>query len=579
MARTETIKINFDIQTASINKLEDSLAQVQDELKSISQTDPKFDQLSKEAATLTNQLNKANKAAEGFTDEKKFMAADGAIQALAGSLSAVVGTLGLLGIESEVLGDFEKKAASAIAVTMGINDISKGFKQIRDTGMLATAQVELFGNVSKRALIGTGIGILVLAVGALALNWDKVTSALKGATAEQKVYKDVAEDVTKQQTEFLSSVLKTTDQLKLAQQGFTDKEKALEDYNKEFGKTLGYAKDLNEAEELLNTNTPIHLKALEQRALANAFYAAAAEEAVKQAKGEAGELDFWDKATAAFKGAGNAAGTATALIGQGVGNIIKSQETYNDLLEAGNNATQKGLDLEKQKTKGTGQDPDKENPETEAIKKRSAVTSVLVGDLGKLTEAEKQNNELAALAKKNTDENTSATRKKNAAVEVEIEEEYAKGEAMYATGQAMGALGTLIGQETAAGKALASAQALINTYLGVTEVLKQKSTLPSPFDVIVKVANVATILASGLAAVKNINKVNVSRSGGAGGGGGGINQTAAQPPAINIGGAATTSQAPESQGVQSTVRAYVLTGDVSSSQEADARLNKRRSLG
>jgi len=157
--------------------------------------------------------------------------------------------------------------------------------------------------------------------------------------------------------------------------------------------------------------------------------------------------------------------------------------------------------------------------------------------------------------------------------------EYAKAEAMYATGEAMGALGDVIGQETAAGKALASAQALINTYLGVTEVLKQESTLPSPFDVIVKVANVATILASGLAAVKNINSVPVSTTGTASGGGGGINQTAAQPPAIDIGGAVEAAGAPETQTVQSTVRAYVLTGDVNSSQEANARLNNRRTLG
>ena len=39
------------------------------------------------------------------------------------------------------------------------------------------------------------------------------------------------------------------------------------------------------------------------------------------------------------------------------------------------------------------------------------------------------------------------------------------------------------------------------------------------------------------------------------------------------------TQAPEIPTVQPTVRAYVISGDVSSSQEAEARLNRRRSLG
>ena len=108
MARTETIKINFDIQTASINELEKELAQINDELKDMAQNDAGFDEKAKEAAKLTNQLNKANKAAEGFTDEKKFQAADGAIKVLAGTLATTVGTLGLIGIESEAFAEMEK---------------------------------------------------------------------------------------------------------------------------------------------------------------------------------------------------------------------------------------------------------------------------------------------------------------------------------------------------------------------------------------------------------------------------------------------------------------------------------------
>jgi len=76
-------------------------------------------------------------------------------------------------------------------------------------------------------------------------------------------------------------------------------------------------------------------------------------------------------------------------------------------------------------------------------------------------------------------------------------------------GNSIGQLSELIGRDTVAGKALGIAQATINTYQGVTEALKQKSVLPSPFDVVAKVINVATILASGFKAVKSITAVQV----------------------------------------------------------------------
>lgn len=76
-------------------------------------------------------------------------------------------------------------------------------------------------------------------------------------------------------------------------------------------------------------------------------------------------------------------------------------------------------------------------------------------------------------------------------------------------GNSIGQLSQLVGQDTIAGKALGIAQATINTYQGVTEALKQKSVLPSPFDTVAKVINVATILASGFKAVKSITSVQV----------------------------------------------------------------------
>ncbi len=79
--------------------------------------------------------------------------------------------------------------------------------------------------------------------------------------------------------------------------------------------------------------------------------------------------------------------------------------------------------------------------------------------------------------------------------------------------KAFESLNSLVKQQTIAGKSLAIGQATVNTYQGATEILKQKSTLPSPFDFITKAINFAATIAAGLGAVKSISGVGFARGG------------------------------------------------------------------
>ena len=146
----------------------------------------------------------------------------------------------------------------------------------------------------------------------------------------------------------------------------------------------------------------------------------------------------------------------------------------------------------------------------------------------------------------------------------------------------LGQLSDLAGKDTVAGKALGIASATINTYVGVTEALKQKSTLPSPFDVVAKVANVATVLATGFKAVKAITSVKVPYGGGGGAaptpislGGGSVPSA----PSFNVVGTSGQNQIAQSLGNQAPVKAYVVSGDVTSAQSLDRNIVKTATLG
>jgi len=173
--------------------------------------------------------------------------------------------------------------------------------------------------------------------------------------------------------------------------------------------------------------------------------------------------------------------------------------------------------------------------------------------------------------------------KASADTKVKIEEQLlqVRRNQLNETANAIQNLTTIVGRDTVAGKALGIATALINTYQGASEAIKQKSTLPSPFDVIAKVANVGAIIATGLRTVKAITSVQVP---GVGGG--------ASPATPNVQVAAPITPAPtpqvtstllNAQAIQqlgsATNRAYVLESDVTNSQERIRRINRAARLG
>jgi hypothetical protein len=137
---------------------------------------------------------------------------------------------------------------------------------------------------------------------------------------------------------------------------------------------------------------------------------------------------------------------------------------------------------------------------------------------------------------------------------------------------AMVSLGSIIGEQTAAGKALGIASALINTYIGASEVIRAKSVLPEPFGTISKIANVAAIVATGIKSVKAITSVNVPGAA-SGGGGQNINSNIAAPlsPQASV---TTLNQAQVNQIGNIASKAYVVESDVTGNQERIRRLNR-----
>ena len=211
--------------------------------------------------------------------------------------------------------------------------------------------------------------------------------------------------------------------------------------------------------------------------------------------------------------------------------------------------------------------------EQETIRLQAIVDNANAGTQAKI-DAEIALNEF----KQQSDEQDVARAKEISAARIEItnEEEAAKRAALEGYAGALSTISGLISQETAAGKGLAIASSLINTYAAITGQLDAFAKVPVPGYAIAQA--IATGVA-GFAAVKKIASVKVP------GGGGGSSQTGSMPttptpPAFNVVGASGETQLADAIGgqTQKPTRAFVVSNDVTTAQELDRNIIEGASI-
>ena len=166
-----------------------------------------------------------------------------------------------------------------------------------------------------------------------------------------------------------------------------------------------------------------------------------------------------------------------------------------------------------------------------------------------------------------------------ARVQIDLDEKQARMDAATAAADALGNLANIIGEQTAAGKALAIASATINTINSA--VLAYQRGLEVPFiGTILAPINAAIAAAAGIANIKKIAAVKIPGQGSAG----------AAVPSVNTGAAPIAPQAAAPTVTQldnqtinrmgsATNRAYVLESDINNNQERLIRITRAARLG
>lgn len=216
----------------SIASLEAELAQINQDIKNIDVNSKAFATLSNRASEVSGKLKNAKVQLEGVTGKKQAEAAFKLGETFSKAFATMSAASLMFGKKSQE--DFQKVAAKIATVLLALDTIrvaSEAFSAegLKSLGKLGTGFSGLVTKVKgasqsmKIALASTGIGLLIVALGVVAANWDKITAAIKRNRKEKELNKKL--DDLKQEIEFQEKLLSEQDKQYDAQKKLNELQK------------------------------------------------------------------------------------------------------------------------------------------------------------------------------------------------------------------------------------------------------------------------------------------------------------------------------------------------------------------
>jgi hypothetical protein len=599
MAKTVAfdVEVNSGNSIKTLDSLKKELEQINAELEQTEIGSAAFTKLSDASRKTASEIKTLNKTFEGLEPQQKTEAFLKGFEAISGAVAVTTGTLALFGVESETAGRIEQKVQGAIAIAIGARAIAEGALQARVAARLvaekaATVATQaatvaqgifnavlnlnpIFLLVTVLAAVTAGIYLFTKAIGTSTEDVKKNNEALlrrnqlleDSANFQVRVAQATGQSATvvkEAQIEATKASLATLEaEYKLAKAG-EDKTKLAGEIKKAQDDLIIQELELGKVKQ---DEVDAEKKRLEDARKVRADNAAKDKaERDRVAKEKAAE----DKAAADKKKMDDDARfKAEQDYLDNVNNLLQSEEskrilsvakTYDDLIEQ---AAQFGRDT----------------TELEAAR-GVAIQQVLDEQAAERLEKQKAADEKAAAAKKAVDDKKLADDKAIADAN-----KFAQDANIANVQATIGALGSLFEEGTAASKVAAIADIAIGTGLGFVnglDIAQKSAKATGPAAAFAFPLFYAAQIAAVLSAANQAKKILTTVPGG-GGGGGTISKPNIQTPTNNfipVGQQpAGTQLTPSFDAPTTPVRAYVISGDVSTGLEADSRLRNRRTLG
>ncbi len=292
------LALSTDTANATIGDLEKSVEVLSDKLKGVDRGTEEFDRLSSKLIETNRELKNVELSLEALDSEQ-----------VASELGSVAGAVGdvttsfilLSGEGNETLEEIANRVETAIGVAVGfkgaIEGIQSGLKlyrnfsdRVKESAVFLKLQTvaqnglntatALFSKAVgggtkavkgfRTALISTGIGAIVVAVGLLVANFDKLKNLMGGVTDEQKAFNDVKNKAVELAGDELSAIDQLTDTIN--QEGISrkDRNEAISELQKKYPDLLANIDLEKTGTEQLNSEIKKYTALVQLRAEAEA---------------------------------------------------------------------------------------------------------------------------------------------------------------------------------------------------------------------------------------------------------------------------------------------------------------------
>ena len=544
------VKVQVDASGVgkSVGSLKQQLREAQNEVNTLSE---KFGATSKEAinaakkaAQLKDAIGDAKALTDAFNPDAKFKALTASLSGVAGGFAALQGAVGLFGNKAEAVEKTLLKVQSAMALSQGLQAVGESIDSFKQLGAVIGNSVSKAFGTLRSAIISTGIGALVVGVGLLIANFETVKKVVLNFIPGLGKLADFVGNLVTKFTDFVGITSEADRVLEKLSKTNAKANENIEARVKLLTAQGGKEKEIYALQKEANAN---ETNALRERLKLTGILTEEEAKRFRELKVENAVLDATEKKRIADR---NAEAAKVAADKQ------KEKDKIRADYEEGQTLIRREKELAANLTTtqilgvtAAGKDA---LVATQVVAK--GVTDAIIVSATQQADAKKQ---LTDYEKK-------------------LEQEKFDAQLGLAS-QSLSIIGGLVDQNSAAGKAIAVTQAIINTYQGASKALAQGGIFGP-------VAAAATI-AAGLINVRKIVSTKIPSANGTG------NVADSGSPSMSMASAPITPSAPIQNTVTSlsqqsinqmgsaTGRAYVVESDITNSQEKITRINRAARLG
>ena len=606
MAEQFNLEINISGKgqvVTSLGEIKKAIKAAEFEALALSQqfgeTDKRVIELREQIGKLKDTIEDSAAATKNYAGSSAvFPALAKSVQGVASGFAAVQGAIGLLGVESQEVEKSLLKVQSALALSQGLGDLIEAKDAFINLGGVIKGSVTKAFGTLKSAIISTGIGALVVALGILIANYDEVKKYITNLFPALAKVGEFFTKITNAVTDFVGITSEAERQLEKFKKTSERTNEEINNRIKLLTAQGGKEKEVYElSQQLIENDLNVYRKTI-------------------SAKGKLSEEDTKKFRELQNEKAVLQAGETKRIEEENKKQVEENKKRNEEILKQNEEARQKALELEgkrrddvkniekeinavKQETARVGLD--ERDAELLAAQQELDDNLILYKDnldakqkayqlydaQIKLINANAKEEDKKLEEKQTEDFYTNLTARataqiglvsqlqtdKEKAADYDIKLEKAKSEAQIGlASQTLDILSGLIDKNSVAGKAIAISQAIINTYQGASKALAQGGIFGS-------VAAAATI-AAGLVNVNKIVSTKIPSAKGSGdvGSAGGFSSISSSAPITPQGFETSTTNLSQSSinalGNQA-IRAYVVETDVTSNQQRITAIKQR----